>query len=168
MEGTDIQEKYGLDHYYEVDMFLPLSRTLRLVDPRDQVAREYQTYPVTLCVRELPDGMPEGSSIRQEISVDACFMKLWSYRSQFMTGDDTPEDMVRRQVSPLFVARTVTQVEPSQEKIVWPETALVIGFFFSLGVIGISAWYYARTDRAFVDWRRRRRSQLPDEIKDFE
>ena len=168
VEGTDIQENYGLDHYYEVDMFLPLPRTLRLVDPRDQVAREYQTYPVTLCVRDLPEGMPEGSSIRQEISVDTCFMKLWSYRSQFMTGEDTPEDMVRRQVSPLFVARTVTKVEPSQEKIVWPETALVIGFFFSLGVIGISAWYYARTDRAFVDWRRRRRSQLPDELKNLE
>ena len=168
VEGTDIQEKYGLDHYYEVDMFLPLPRTLRLLDPRDQDAREYQTYPVTICVRELPEGMPEGSSIRQEIAVDACFLKLWSYRSRFMTGTDTADDMVRRQVSPLFVARTVAKVEPSQEKIVWPETALVIGFFFSLGVIGISAWYYARTDRAFVDWRRRHRSHLPDEIKDFE
>lgn len=164
VDAPDVQEKYGIDHYYEVDVFLPLPRTLKLVDPRDGVARQYQTYPITICVRELPEGLQEGSTIRQEVAVDASYMKLWSFRSRFMSGDETEDAPQRRQVSPLFIASTVRTVEPAQEKIVWPETALVTGFLFSLVVIGLSAWYYSRSDRAFVDWRQRRPAELKDDL----
>ena len=167
VDDPDIREKFGIDHYYEVDLFLALPRTLKLVDPTDGEARYYQTYPVTCCVRQLPQGMPEGSEIRQEITVCASYMKLWSYKSRFATGSQAPKaGQKRRQVSPLFIARTVEPVRQTYQRSAWPEVALVTGFLFSMIVIGLSAWYYARSDRAFVNWRHRRPERLPDGFED--
>ncbi|MDG2382930.1 MAG: hypothetical protein P8N76_14775 [Pirellulaceae bacterium] len=167
VDDPDIRERFGLDHYYEVDLFLTLPRTLKLVDPSDGEARYYQTYPVTCCVRQLPEGMPEGSEIRQEITVCASYLKLWSYKSRFAAGRAaTKAGQKRRQVSPLFIARTVQPVRPTYQRTAWPEVALVIGFLFSMVVIGASGWYYARSDRAFVNWRHRRPDRLPDRFDD--
>ncbi len=165
VDDEDVRQRYGIDHYYEVDVFLSLPQPLSLVDPRDGESRHYDTFPVTFCVAELPLGMPLGPSIRKEIEVCGTYMKTWSYRSHFVTGQEGQQGKSRRrQVSPLLIARTVRIVAPPYERTHWPETALVSGFIFALTIIAIAGWYYSRGDRAYLAHRRRRPERISDDL----
>ena len=65
---ADINARFGIDHYYEVDIAVPLEQVLVLRDPQDGQELQYgATFPVTLCLAELPNGMPLGDDIRQAI-----------------------------------------------------------------------------------------------------
>ena len=162
VDDDDIRQKYGIDHYYEVDVFLSLPIPLSLVDPRDGETRGYDKYPVTFCVRELPPDMPRGTSIRQEVRVCASYMKTWSYRSRFMTGEERRSR--RRQVSPLFIGRTVQTISPPHQRTHWPETILVGGFLGALAVIACAGWFYSRGDKAYAQRRRSRPDRLSHDL----
>ena len=91
-----------------------------------------RTFPSRSARHELPRGMPEGDEIRQAIEVEGFFMKLWSYRSQFASGegDDHGGRLPRRQISPLLIARTVRLDETSPPANPWPAwtmAAMVLG-----------------------------------------
>jgi hypothetical protein len=156
VEDPDIRQRFGIDHYYEVELFTPLEQILRLVDARDGQARSYRNFPVTVCTAELPPGMPQGDEIRQAIDVDAFFFKLWTYPSRFAAGEGETAAAARRQVSPLLMAPTVRLVRtptPANPRPGWIMAIIVASIVAAS--LAVRCWY-SRRDRPFQQWRQAR------------
>ena len=103
VDDRDIQQRFQLDHYYQIDMFLLLGDRVIRMDSTgtDKKGPQYsRIYPVTVCVRRLPAGLTEGSDLRQEVRMPAFFYKLWSYKSEYVSAIDKSFS----QRSPLFLA----------------------------------------------------------------
>ena len=56
--------------------------------------------------------MERGDDIRVQVDFSGFFMKLWAYRSQFMSGDQPRSAAPRLQQSPLLIGPTVTPTQP--------------------------------------------------------
>lgn len=163
---TEVRQRYGIDHYYEVEMFVPLEPSLRLIDAIDGSERVYHRYPVTICCSALPTSMPQGDVIRQEIEVDAFLMKLWSYRSVFASGDE--KDREKRQISPLMIAHGVRIATPQQQRNELPALLLACVVVGTVAIAFTLRTVYARGDSKFARWRRRQRQDQPVSFDDVD
>ncbi len=159
----DVRQRFGIDHYYELHVFLPLQQPLRLIDATDGKTHTYGSFPCTICLRQLPPEVPEGVEIRHLVRVTGWFMKLWSYRSQLTEpAGDGPADRVRCVTTP---DQSVADRDPRAVRIRapprHPASGLLLagGFLAAVAVIGMVARWYRRSDRAFAQWKHRR---LPD------
>ncbi|QDT00034.1 hypothetical protein [Adhaeretor mobilis] len=89
--------------YYEVDLFTTDSQNL----------------PITCCVARLPNGFPEGDSIRAPVRVAGFFFKKWRYRSR-KPEEPSPREHSprgspqgqRADFSPIVIGPTVQWVQP--------------------------------------------------------
>jgi hypothetical protein len=161
---ADIQQRWGIDHYFEVELFLPLDQRITLRDPQTGKELTYQNFPLTLCIAALPTGMPQGDEIRQLIRLDAFFLKLRSYRSRFVDdADDADQQHVsRRQLSPLFIAPTVTLDSIALPQDHWPAWTLMAIVLGGTLVAVLARGWYRRADRRFERWRRQSGGDAPD------
>jgi hypothetical protein len=136
---ADIRQRFGIDHYFEVDLSLPLERTIRLgADPKNQAeAVVYENrFPATICVRELPPGLVVGDNVRQSVETNAVFFKIWLYHSAYTS----PVDVA--QPAPLFLARQVQLVPLEEASSFWSD--VVVGSLMLLAAatfVGIFLWY---------------------------
>lgn len=91
----------GFDHYYEINLFVPLKAPIISQAHGDPATRrEFKdAYPVVLCSRQLPEGGSVSDDLHLPVTADCFFYKDWAYRSPFMSDEDSN----RRQVSPLFI-----------------------------------------------------------------
>ncbi|MEX0819541.1 MAG: hypothetical protein WD070_08100, partial [Pirellulaceae bacterium] len=101
VDDQDIRERFGIDHYYQIDIFIRLGdQVVRLGKQGDAESPTFtNSYPVTVCVLQLPPDLPEGTDIREEVSIPAACFKLWAYRSRFVSAYDQKQ----LQVSPMFI-----------------------------------------------------------------
>jgi hypothetical protein len=142
---ADIRSRLDVDHYYEIDLFLPLGdAALRLGnDPKGEKNPVYRNkFPATLIVRDLPAGFPEGETIHELVAADGVFFKTWNYRSGYAGK------FGQLQPAPLFIAATAkivsTDVGPN-----WITSGLVIAALaIALGVVVLVGWVYRREDRS--------------------
>lgn len=148
IEEPELQERFGLKHYFQVDMFVPLDRlSIRLGE--NAVGQEgpafNNTYPVTICVLKLPAGVREGDDLDQFLRVQAVFFKLWAYRSEYMSSFDDRQ----LQIGPLMIG-----LEPEWVPRPQPPTApwgpmIIVLFGFSLLLVWFSAIRWSRSDKKF-------------------
>jgi len=152
---TGLKERLGLDHYYEIDTFVPLGEArLRFdgdnpgggnpnaADPPQPGPTFENTYPVTLIARRLPAGLVEGENLHVEIAADAVFFKLWTYESIYMARHG------RVQPAPLLVTnepRIATAA--SHDAGVW-NTAITLALVGMLLVMVLAWWWYERENRS--------------------
>ena len=111
VEDSDIRERFGIDHYYEVEVFIPMKRQVRFLDPNepeDKEGKVFTDYPFVICVPELPPGMEQGDDIRVPATFSGFFLKLWAYETAFMSDGRARTAKPRLQQSPLFVGPTLT------------------------------------------------------------
>jgi hypothetical protein len=155
VDDGDIRQRFQIDHYYEVDLTVPLTRTISLrADPKKKEgALVYEnSFPATICVRELPPGLSVGDNLRKLVEADALFFKVWHYHSAYTASAQLP------QPAPLFLARQVRLVkeEPPSHWIsdVLVGTAMVLAI---VTFVGIALWFRL-SDRSA-----RRRDALADE-----
>ncbi|MCI0356993.1 MAG: hypothetical protein L0211_00715 [Planctomycetaceae bacterium] len=139
-------ERLGLDHYYEIDLFVPLSEaTLRFDGPK-QAEKSGEspvfenTYPVTLIARQLPPGLAAGENLHEQIAADAVFFKLWTYESVYMAR------FSQNQPAPLFIAQRPRLIPTDAPSGVLGTaiTALLVGV---LAATFAAWWWYHRGDR---------------------
>ena len=157
VSDRDVQKRFGIDHYYEIDFSLPLGdKMLRFGKAaKDQEQPVYENaFPATLNVLRLPPGLREGDNLSETIRADAVFFKLWTYRSAYTSQFN------RVQPAPLFFA-----VEPEvvhvQQQANWVGGSLVAAaFVLAAVVIGAVFWWYRSDDRAALD---RQRAHAGDE-----
>ena len=169
VNDKDIQARFGINGYYQIDGFLPLGdRVIRLVKSADdEEAPEFRdVYPCTLCVLRLPaelqqiaDRITQTDSqmelLNEEITVKGFFFKLWVYRSEFMSSFEQGQ----RQPAPMFIAAEPQLVEFGQN----PFAGLIGGglFLVALGIVWFGIWRYSRGDNQFEqDTLRRNRKSL--------
>ncbi len=155
----DLQERFGLDHYYQVDIFVPLgNQVVRLGDPTatGEVPTFEHDYPITVCVRELPPGMREGDDIRQQVRVAAIYFKLWSYRSEYISSFDDRQ----LQIGPLLIGQSLQVIDVASAGSPW--VGVIAGFLFLvvLAITWLGLWRTGRNDRKFEKEAHRRRDQL--------
>lgn len=130
VDDEDIQQRLGIDHYYELSVFVPIANPIVSQRAGDESTRKQfsNDYPVLVCVPELPAGLTVGEDLHQTVAVTGPFFKLWAYRTPFMSQ----EDFTRRQISPLFIAANVQRFTPASN----PETnQFVLAMLVLLGVV---------------------------------
>jgi hypothetical protein len=145
VEDVDIQRRFGLDHYYEIDLFVPLGETsLRLgKDPSGEKNPVYgNTFPATLIVREIPPDLQEGERVREMVRADGVFFKVWTYRSQYT------DKFKQLQPALMFLASepTVIRTEPQTNTVV--SVLVSAAFVLAVGTVLIVWWWFGRSDRA--------------------
>jgi hypothetical protein len=138
VDDPDIRQRFGIDHYYQVDFFIPLDKAIKFgKDRKDRQAPIYENgYPATLCLLELPPGMTEGDNLRQAFQSESIFYKMWSYP----TGSGQKQS--QRQAAPMFLGRTLMPVDNSNAPIL-TMTDIVIagGLVGSLVIFGAILWW---------------------------
>jgi hypothetical protein len=164
---ADVQARFGIRHYFEIELFVDLPQTLILQDPTDGRELVYDRFPITICTPELPDGMPQGDDIRQPIAAQAFFWKLWSYRSLY-TSDATGQGRAGRQQSPLLIAPRVELVDSDPPANPWPVIGLGTILFGGFAAVLVVRFWYARSDRPFRQWQQRRLLESQSRLGDVD
>lgn len=158
VEDKDIVERFGMDHYFEVEVFTNPAMTVRFVDDRGEGEDKlFHRYPVVVCLPDLPDWIPRGDTIHAAVELRGFFLKHWTYRSEFMSAGNDSVD--RRQLSPLLIGSEISPYTYHDgSDAIW---APVFGALFVSLLVGIAGyvWYQEKQDAAF---RRRRRDKKSD------
>ena len=157
------QQLLGQDHYFEVDLFVPLTDSKIVVNPK-QAEEDRSTesapaitydnrFPVTVCIKSLPIGSLE----KANVNVNGYFFRLWNYPSVFTSEVGSGAG----QVCPLIIATSAEIVDSRSEEGQAFLTTLLIGFFAAILLLGICAIFYLKaSDRAGEPLQ-----DLPDEIQ---
>ncbi len=146
VEDESVQQRFGIRHYYQIDLLLPLGdQEVRLADHREQGETPVfrNTYPVHLCVLELPPGLPALPEVNQDVRVTGFYFKLWAYRTDYVQsfGPD------RQQLGPLFIGPPPqVLVRQSTSHPVWGWLGGT-AFLAVLGMIVLASWFYRRSDQ---------------------
>jgi len=149
------RREIGGDHYWELFVFVPTS----LIKVNDRLQ---DTYPIVCCVRDLPEGMPTGQQINEQVRVSGFAMKRYAYPLPKAQGGD--EGDTARQETPLVIGKRAVWVpEPSNAD----ATSLLGWVFLALaGLVGLvlafGAWRFNRDARRA---RQRQRASLPDRVQ---
>lgn len=148
VDEPDIRQRFGIDHYYQIDVFVSLGNTeIRFEQKGDNKEAPVfrHNYPVTCCALELPPGLPARDDIAVPIRFAGAYFKLWAYKSDYVATFDERQ----RQVSPLFIATTPRVVKFDDS------TSNLIGWIGGIGcvllvlMVGFYTWFPRRSDRRF-------------------
>lgn len=143
VSDPDIRARFGIDHYYEVYVFVQLEKKIVFKKDGEQIV--FGSFPVACCVRSLPPGMDEGDDVRQNVRVSGAFLKLWMYESPRMTQLD-PQQM---QPSPMFIGLEPQLIENTTPPNEYLGAIIGTTFVFGLLVAWVVVWRYSREDRKF-------------------
>ena len=147
----DIQQRFGIRHYYQLDVLIPLDDQAVEVrgakgEPSGPVYRD--SFPFTYCTLRLPaefEPLVGESQISRPVAMDGFFFKLWAYHTPYVSKFDARQ----LQLSPMFIA-----VEPTDQQRA-PESggryALLAGiaFLLLLAVVWFTVWAMNRSDRNY-------------------
>ena len=164
----DVVQRFGISHYYEVEVFTNPAMTVRFVNRAGGDDKLFHRYPVVACFRELPDWLPRGETINAEVEFDGIFVKNWAYRSEYMSGNQGMSDNAPsrpgnggsasryRQVSPLFVGARLRPNSATGTPVVAWDWGLPAVFLLLIAGVAGYLWYQERSDDRFRRGRRLR------------
>ncbi|MDE0736110.1 MAG: hypothetical protein OSB47_09825 [Pirellulaceae bacterium] len=159
VEDPEIQQRFGLDHYYQVDMFVSLGgKSVQIKrHSKDQDAPVFENrYPVNICVRNLPPALKEMNRelaagnqdqdlLRANVRIQGFFFKLWSYQTEFVSD----EQQERTQLSPVFIASTPEVILSEEPRNPYLSSLFAAIFILTLVVIWFFLWRNNRADQEF-------------------
>lgn len=142
VSDPDIIKRFGIDHYYEIEVFVDLGGQFKLYKDSEEV---FRSYPAVFCVRHLPKDMPTGESIHAEVFVPGFYLKNWTYASQMSQAEG--KDM--KQMAPLLVGKQPLLVVPPESSN--PYASVIAGGFFIAALAGVwvALWRFGRSDAKF-------------------
>ena len=147
VDDPDIVRRFGLRHYYELEIFTPDS----------------QNNPLVCCVSELPSGMPRGDDIRENVCITGFFLKSWAFdAASSANSTSTKKQPLRQQLAPLLVAKTVEWFPKSDARA--QSVSVAVGLIVTLALGTAVVFYLRRVDRRALAAARSARLTLPDSI----
>ncbi len=159
IKDDSIQRRYGLDHYFQLDLLVPLDNQRivirppqRALDDQDMIVHENR-YPVSVCVAKLPCSPAEME--HRQVFVEGFFFKIWNYESELTQRQNSR----LKQRSPLVIGLTPTRVSPPPDYL-----------SLAIGAVGLAMLAGLLWLLWFLDFRQpaahdRRKSDLPDSIE---
>jgi hypothetical protein len=99
VDDPNIQAVYGLNRFFEVEVFV--ESKMPIVVKSGELQRAFDRYPVVFCCRKLPKQMPRGEDILEPVEITGVYLKTWAYPSAWIVNQTGQTD--RLQVSPLLI-----------------------------------------------------------------
>lgn len=163
VDDPDIVTRFGIRHYYEVVVFLDPNAIVRVTrDAQDREGKVFTSYPLVFCATQLPAGMPEGELINEFVEVTGAYLKLWSYRSEFLEAQyHSTSGRVPRQFSPLLIGRAPIRLEVTRPDNPRAQLLAGLAFIAAVGGVWLVVWWYGRGDERFKRDARARNLELP-------
>lgn len=159
VDEEDIRQRFGIQHYYQVDVFLPLGELevrLGQQSGQEKVPVFANNFPVTVCLLRLPAGLPVQDNMHEHVRLTGFFFKTWAYRSEYIASFDSRQ----RQPAPAFMGTTgiVIPITTGRQ----PYLSWLVGSLFCVVFLGLAwgIWFLRRSDRQFSA-ALRKRSELP-------
>ncbi len=146
VDDPDIVRRFGIDHYYELEIVTPDS----------------QNNPVVCCVRTLPPGMPEGESIHENVRISGIFLKSWAFDTH--QSSETESNQRKRQLAPLLISQTLQRIAPPTVTRPSQSLKLAGGLAAIIVLCGAAMWYIRRADRRARAQLASDRESLPEQI----
>ena len=161
VDDPDIVERLGITHYYEIEVFDSLAKvTVAKVGGGEDAV--FNSYPIVFCTRTIPDWMPTGDVIHQDVTITGAYMKLWSYRSRFLSessmGKSAGNGKVEKrqlQLSPLLIGHSPDRAPETATSNPTAGLAVGIGFGAALAALSFYVWRTNQGDRKFRETLRR-------------
>ena len=136
----DVQERLGVDHYYELDMFVPIDAKISIDTETGEPLIYENRFPVTVVVAELPEGETPESFSRKPATMKGFFYRFWSYRNEFTVQAGTAQG----QICPLIVGMK-PELLPQETQLF--DNILKYGIVVVLGGGIWMGWYFRNADR---------------------
>ncbi len=159
VDDPDIVKRFGIDHYYEIEIVTPDS----------------QNNPLVCCVARIPSAMPLGNEIHEHVQVAGFFLKSWAFNSR--RGDplrnnselsgktDAQREPQERQLAPLLIGPTIEVLTPPRFQAPTQSLQLAGGLLVVLAGFGVAMWYVRRADRRAAERLATQRNSLPEQIR---
>ena len=112
-------------------------RNVRFVEKGNSDGKLFTDYPFVICVPEIPPGMEIGDDMRVPLSFSGFFIKLWAYRTEFMSGKQPRTGRPQLQLSPLLIGPTVVLERVGVETD--PYIGMTLACVFTACLLGI--WF---------------------------
>lgn len=148
VDEPDLQSRFGIDHYYEMNVYVPVGdKIIQLGTAADgQEPLQYRNnFPVTVLMIELPPGLTEGEDVYETIDCEALFFKVWSYRS---TRTDQAEKL---QPAPLFLGlRIVKEIREGRPANMLADIVVGGAIVLAVLVVAVMIFIFRRSDRGGV------------------
>ena len=166
----EIRKRFGIDHYYQIDMRVNLEHKVKLVTSRtvegeEEKIREEKIvtqHPATFCALSLPPDMPTGDHLLEPIRVAGFYFKNWQYQTAEMRGDQAAE-----RTAPMLIGREPVW-DVRKPGAIEKYGGFIVGILFLLVLLGIwgVVWWTGRRDVAFG--KKRRQASGGDATPTFE
>lgn len=146
---SEISDRFGIEEYYQVYLFTDDS----------------QDNPLVFCLRELPEGLPEGDGpgFGEELRVAGFFFKTWSYP----TSAEAPDGKPQRQLAPLLIGKGAVWYPVQAPSDLSPMERLV-GTALLILVLGVVWFIFRRFSRGDREFERRIRRRKPPEVSEMD
>ncbi len=145
----DIQQRYGIDHYYQLDVLVPLGDAEIQITggAKGKSGPVYRTnFPFTCCALAIPDAW-RALVGKEEANVpavlDGFFFKLWAYSNPYVASFDPRQ----RQLSPMLMLHEPIPARLAGTRNRSLDLAMGVGFIAVLAGIWGIIWWLGRTDR---------------------
>ena len=146
---ADRQAELGTEQVYELDLYVPLDRTIKVRDV------EYDSrFPVTVQVLSLPMSPEEMKGKR--IRVKGFFYRFWNYQSVY-----TQEAGTGGQMAPLVIGFNPREVKVSTGQIDFLLTVAAI--VFVVGAVAMM-WFLRRGDKNESNVLQKKKEAMPEQI----
>jgi hypothetical protein len=154
VDDPDIVKRFGIDHYFEIEIVTPDS----------------QNNPLVCCVARIPHTMPLGNEIHESVQVAGFFLKSWAFDTHrgLRAGEAEPAGKAttkERQLAPLLIAPTIEVLTPVRFQAPTHSLQLAAGLLVVLAGFGVAMWYVRRNDRRAAAQLAGQRSSLPEHIQ---
>jgi hypothetical protein len=111
VDSPDIQERFDIHRYFEVEVFVEPDVRIQFVHPQTGETKAFSRYPLVFCCRDWPEQAPTGEAIHVPVAITGVYLKQWTYRSKFM-DQGWSDGNGRVQWSPLLLAAGATLIPP--------------------------------------------------------
>jgi hypothetical protein len=131
-QASDVKQRFGLDHYYEVHFF----------------TSDSQNEPLIFITKNLPATMPLGEKIHANVRITGFYFKKYAYPANIPNKETNEYELIKRE-SPLLVGGVVEHLSPEQSRNTF--AGLMAGGFFlvALGGIWLGLYLLNSGDRKF-------------------
>lgn len=160
VEDPEIQERYGIDHYYQLDLFVSLKgKSIQIKShSTDHDAPVFSNrYPINICVRTLPPelkemhqqlaaGQLDQKLLRANVRLHGFFFKLWTYQTLFASR----ENEEGFQLSPVFIATEPQMLTSDNRRNPYVGAVVMTVFLIALTAAWVFLWKNSRADRHFA------------------